>query len=191
MKRLLICGFGPFPASPDNPAGLAVQRLRAEDWAPHGASAAYALLPTVWAEAAATALASACAVGCDGVLLVGVAIGAPAFRVETRARNFAEPCRPDAEGQLWTQGAIEPDGPDARRHRARRGHARGHRESEPAGDPVGRRRRLPVQLHPLPRARRGLPCGFLHTPEVDADISLDDIVRAVQAAADAFVRHLR
>src|SRR5205085_6536525 len=41
--RLLVCGFGPFPGVPENPAMLTVERLRTERWAPPAATVDYAL----------------------------------------------------------------------------------------------------------------------------------------------------
>jgi pyrrolidone-carboxylate peptidase len=55
---LLICGFGPFPAAPENPAGIVVGRLKEQGWKPSDFGAAYAVLPTEWEGAPAAALAA-------------------------------------------------------------------------------------------------------------------------------------
>ena len=191
MSRLLICGFGPFPAAPDNPAGDAVTKLRSEGWAPKGSSAAYTLLSTVWTEASEQALAAAIDSRCDGVLLVGVAVGAGAFRVETLARNHADPAKLDAKGEAWAQAVIDPQGPDAIEATA---------PTEAMRDAVAAAG-LPVALssdagdylcnftfYRTLGAKR--PCGFLHVPSLSDAIGLDDILRGVSAAAEAFAAQL-
>ena len=114
MRRLLVCGFGPFPEAPDNPSALAVARLKAEAWSPPGAQAVFAVLPTVWDKAAEVAVQAARASGSDGVLLTGVAVHASAFRVETQARNRASRTHPDAEGRFWPGETIDPQGASIR-----------------------------------------------------------------------------
>lgn len=104
---LLICGFGPFPAAPANPAGRVIEALRARDWSPQGARAAYAVLPTLWAGAVEELGAAMAACDCTGVLLVGVAVKARGFRVELRARNRAAPARADAAGLMLGRDRVD------------------------------------------------------------------------------------
>ena len=187
--RLLICGFGPFPSAPDNPAGLAVRQLRGEAWAPAGAQAAYALLPTVWAEAPSAALEALDAQAAQGVLLVGVAVSAETFRVEIVARNRVSMLRADASGALWPAAAIDVAGPDRR----------GVTAPVAAMQAAIAARDLPVVLSDnagdylcnftLYRVLAGAgerPAAFLHVPAVGGRHGLDDIVAAVRAAAQAF-----
>ena len=191
MSRLLICGFGPFPAAPDNPAGDAVARLRLEGWAPKGSSAAYTLLSTVWTEAPEQVLAAAIDSRCDGVLLVGVAVGAAAFRVETLARNHADSAKLDARGEAWAQAVIDPTGPDAieatapvqAMHEAVAAAGLPVALSSDAGDYL-----CNFTFYRTLGARR--PCGFLHTPSLSDAVSLDHVVRGVRAAAEAFAAQL-
>jgi pyroglutamyl-peptidase len=187
MRRLLICGFGPFPQAPQNPAALAVEHLQREGWSPPGAKAGYAVLPTVWTQAPERALEAARGMAADAILLVGVAVGAPSFRVETLARNHVHPVRPDAEGQCWASAMIDLDGPD----------------DAPVSAPVDamlsaiQALDLPAMLSDdagdylcnftLFKVLAQVPMtAFLHVPALSADIGLDDIIAAVRAAATAF-----
>ena len=191
MTRLLICGFGPFPGAPDNPSALAVERLRRDGWRMAGADVGYAVLPTVWSEAAETALAAREAAGADAVLLVGVASSALAFRVETIARNRASQAHADAAGRCWSGPLIDPDGPAERGVTAPvQAMARAIRDlglaadvSQDAGDYLCN--------FTLYRLLAQVPMtAFLHVPPVSAGHSLDDIVEAVRAAASAFIAPL-
>jgi pyroglutamyl-peptidase len=191
MSRLLICGFGSFPRAPVNPAALAVERLMAEDWAPAGAEASYAVTPTVWSKAPEAVLHAVQASAADAVLLIGVAVEAQAFRVETQAQNRADHVQPDAEDQLWPQALIEPHGPAQR----------------PVGAPA-RAMRSAIAAAGLPAILSGdagdYLCnftlyrvlaldpmtGFLHVPAVGLRFALTDICTAVRAAATAFAAQL-
>jgi pyroglutamyl-peptidase len=110
--RLLVCGFGPFPGFPENPAARVVERLSAEQWSPDGVVAAYRLIPTTWAGGPAAAAEAARAFAPDAILVLGVAGGADRFQVEGRARNRAAPDRPDAEGALHPTAHILAGGAD-------------------------------------------------------------------------------
>jgi pyroglutamyl-peptidase len=190
MRRLLVCGFGPFPAAPQNPSAAVTTRLQVAGWSPPRVEVAYAVLPTVWAEAAPLALAEAQAFDADGVLLVGVAAKAQAFRIETLARNRASAAT-DAAGEPGADGPITEDGDavlpipfDAL-------------ELASAVSATG----LPVELstdagdylcnHTLYRLlSAGRPTAFLHVPmarECDpgADFDLAEIETAVRAAVAA------
>ncbi|HVY33021.1 MAG TPA: hypothetical protein VG960_01245 [Caulobacteraceae bacterium] len=191
MSRLLICGFGPFPKAPDNPSALAVERLNREGWAPPGAQVSYAVLPTTWGEAAETALAALQAHGADAVLVVGVAVGAATFRLETVARNRTSQTLADAAGERWDHPLIDPAGPDERAvtapvaamERALRDEGLAVTLSRDAGDYL-----CNFTLYRL--LAKHPPTAFLHVPAVGPDNSLDDIVRAVRTAATAFVGNL-
>jgi pyroglutamyl-peptidase len=192
--RLLICGFGPFPQAPDNPAALAVEQLRARAWSPPGLKTAYAVLPTVWAEAPAVALKAARSLGADAVLLVGVAVGATAFRIETLARNLASQTHPDAKGQYWLQATIDAAGPQdvavtAPAHAmllAVAAHGLPVEQSSDAGAYL-----CNFTLYRLLTATAAPPVGFLHVPPVGPGLDLHRIEQAIQAAAEAIATQLR
>ena len=191
MSRLVIWGFGPFPQAPANPSALAVEHLEQAGWAPPGAQVSYAVLPTTWGAAAQTALAARQTHDADAVLLVGVAVGATAFRLETVARNRAGQTLVDAAGERWDHPLIDPAGPDERAvtapvaamERAIRDEGLAVTLSRDAGDYLCNFTlyRLLAE-HPV--------TAFLHVPGVGPDVSLDDIVRAVRAAATALLEHL-
>lgn len=191
MSRLLICGFGPFPEAPDNPAALAVERLRQEPWAPPGLEAHYAVLPTVWAEAAQSALDAVKAFAPDGVLLVGVAVSAESFRLETLARNRANPSHPDALGRCWPSPRIEAEGPAERgviapvqaMAAAIRAQGLAAALSSDAGDYLCNFTRYRL-LGQVPMT------AFLHVPPLSQRIDLDQILAAIRAAAQAFAASL-
>ncbi len=183
--RLLICGFGPFPEAPANPAALAIEHLWAEGWSPPGTEAAYRILPTVWTQAANEALDALADTDADGLLLVGVAVGAEGFRVEIQARNLAAVHHPDALGLTWPSKRIDPNAPDVL---PITGPAAAMKDaitalglpvylSDDAGDYL-----CNFTLFRALAEARGRPVGFVHLPPE----GLDDIVRAVQAAASAF-----
>jgi pyroglutamyl-peptidase len=111
QPRLLVCGFGPFPGAPHNPAGRVVGALGRTSWAPPGAALAFGLIPTTWAGATDMLQRAVAEHAPDGILLVGVASGAEAFRVETRAHNRVLVERPDAAGGVHPPGAITQNGP--------------------------------------------------------------------------------
>ena len=196
---LLVCGFGPFPAAPENPASLVVQRLRDAHWSPNGADAAYAILPTEWRSADEVALVAMRNGGCAAVLLVGVAVRARKFRVETRALNRTAADRPDAAGQSLGRSLIEPDGAAALRVTApvrpvlSALHLAGlpARTSNDAGAYL-----CNYTLHRVLAAQRAeaaeRTAGFLHVPQARelvgaaAPFSLDDIKHAVCTAAQAY-----
>jgi pyroglutamyl-peptidase len=194
LPGLLICGFGPFPGAPDNPAAEAVRRLQAHQWSPEGVRTACAVLPTVWASAPETALRAAEGEGSTAILLVGVALSAAAFRVESLARNRASEVHADAEGRLWPSAAIDPDGPEEIAVGA-------PAEAMVAAiDALG----LPVDLssdagaylcnftlYRLLAEAGGRMVGFLHVPPPGPELGLDQIEQAVRAAAEAMARRLR
>jgi pyroglutamyl-peptidase len=189
MSPLLICGFGPFSEAPDNPSALAVERLRQDGWAPPGVAVGYAVLPTAWTKAPETAFEAVRAISADAVLLVGVAVKSEAFRVETLARNRASQVHADAAGRLWPSAIIDAAGPAAR----------------PVIAPV-EAMTAAIQAQGLPAALSSdagdylcnftlfrllaeVPMtAFLHVPAPGPRIGLDDILAAVRAAAQAFVR---
>ncbi|HTK34612.1 MAG TPA: hypothetical protein VL358_04900 [Caulobacteraceae bacterium] len=109
--RLLICGFGPFPGFPDNPASRVVERLKAANWAPERSRTAYQTIPTTWCGGYRAAAAARTAFGAQGVLILGVAGGADSFRVEICARNRAAIDRPDALGAVHGHKRISAAGP--------------------------------------------------------------------------------
>ncbi|MDO8799825.1 hypothetical protein [Phenylobacterium sp.] len=113
QPRLLVCGFGSFPAAPRNPSGAIIEGLAREAWAPPGFEVEYLTLPVAWTgsvEAIQDVLAERAA---DAVLVVGVATESDAFRVETMGRNRAGRAKPDDRGETWEGSLIKPDGPGA------------------------------------------------------------------------------
>ncbi|WP_340645317.1 hypothetical protein [Phenylobacterium sp.] len=113
QSRLLVCGFGSFPAAPRNPSAAVVEALAREAWAPPGIEVEYLTLPVAWTgsvEAIQRALAHRAA---DAVLVVGVATESDAFRVETMGRNHAGRAKPDDLGETWEGSVIKPEGPGA------------------------------------------------------------------------------
>ena len=192
MSRLLICGFGPFPEAPENPAAWTVDRLRLDRWAPPDCAVGYAVLPTTWQGAAEAALEATRTFSADAILLVGVAISAEAFRVETFGRNRAGRDRPDAQGLCWPGAVIETDGPTARRViapvqamlAAIKDQGLQANLSSDAGDYL-----CNFTLYRL--LAKVAMTAFLHVPAPSAQIQLEDILAAVRAAATAFARELR
>jgi pyroglutamyl-peptidase len=184
MSRILIAGFGPFPQAPDNPAAQTVRQLSEERWSPPGAQAAYAILPTTWVGAVSTALEAA--QGADAILLIGVAVGAAGFRVETRGRNVAGMGKADAEGQTWPSGMIDPDGPAERLAPAP---IQAMRDAiADAGQPVILSDDAGDYLcnFTFYRTLAAQPMtAFLHVPEIGDGFALDDLAIAARAAATA------
>ena len=195
--RLLICGFGAFPGMPDNPSARIVERLDREAWAPAGWTTAFATIPTTWTgafEAIVTARQDASAVA---VLVIGVAPGAAALRVETLARNHCGEARPDAAGADRTGPAISAHGPAV----------------APATIPAQAMvaaiaaEGLPVEMsqdagdylcnfvfYRLVTEVASTPAAFLHVPPVGVDgaaPSLDDLERGAKAVATALTGSLR
>ncbi|HUO21115.1 MAG TPA: hypothetical protein VMU59_01190 [Caulobacteraceae bacterium] len=188
MSRLLIAGFGAFPQAPDNPAAAVVRRLRDEGWTPPGAQALYAILPTTWAGAAPAVLDVA--EDAAAILLIGVAVGAPGFRVETRARNRASPTHPDAEGQTWSGDLIDPSGPAERRTAVP---ALALRDAiTQAGQPIALSDDAGDYLcnFTFYRVLAARPTtAFLHVPALGDGFTLDDLTAAARAAAAALTSH--
>jgi len=191
--RLLVCGFGPFPQSPDNPSGLTIRRLEGDGWTPEGADALYAVLPTQWSQAPQTALEAANRGNAAAILLVGVAVHAAAFRVETTARNRASIVHADAAGALWPRPSIDKDGPESLSVTAPTEAMRAAIDerglpvhlSDDAGDYL-----CNFVLYRLLAEAGVRPVGFVHVPQIGEAFSADAIARAVRAAAEAFSARL-
>jgi pyroglutamyl-peptidase len=191
--RLLICGFSAFPEAIRNPAQASIEALAAQSWSPEGAQADYLTAPVAWlgsVESICERLATAPA---DALLVVGVAVSATSFHVERLGRNRAGLEKPDDLGQLWPSAQISPDGPDEIRTTAptRSMVAAIAREglaaelSDDAGDYL-----CNFTYYRLMAAQAAPTVAFLHVPQVrefveGAGFGLDDVVRAVQAAAGA------
>jgi len=192
--RLLLCGFGPFPAAPRNPSTLAVEAVATSGWAPPGAEIDTLSLPVSWADAVPLVLAAARARLSQGVLVVGVSTSADAFRVETVGRNRASRSLPDHTGEVWHGSHIDPDGPGAVASTAPVGDILDSlvkagvpaRLSEDAGDYL-----CNFTLYSLIVREAAPAVGFLHVPQARecdpaASFDLADIHRAVRAAATGF-----
>lgn len=188
--RVLICGFGAFPAAPRNPSEATIAALAAEGWAPPGAEVAYLPLPVAWRASAEVVLDRIAAEPVDAVLVVGVAVGADAFRVETQARNIGAE-RLDHAGETWTQPVILADwaktlpvtAPAAMMLQALHAQGLPARLSDDAGDYL-----CNFTLFRLLAASAAPSIGFLHVPQVSecaggAVFSLGDVRRGVCACA--------
>ncbi len=110
MKNLLITGFDPFGGEDINPAWEAVRRLPAT-------IGDYALekleIPTVYGQAAETAIREAVRCKPDVVLCIGQAGGRDALTPEFAAINHRNASIPDNAGTLIRISPILSDAPDA------------------------------------------------------------------------------
>lgn len=190
--RLLICGFGAFPAAPRNPAEATIDTMAADGWAPPGAEVAYLPLPVAWRASAETVLARVAADPFDAVLVVGVAIEADGFRIETLARNLTAE-RPDHVGESWSgdlilashAASLAVTAPAAQMLAALHAAGLPARLSDDAGDYL-----CNFTLYRLLAAAAAPSIAFLHVPQAhecaaDAVFSLADVRRAVCACAQA------
>lgn len=194
QTRLLVCGFGPFPAAPRNPSAIVIDALAAARWSPAGAETDYLTLPVSWTASVRLILDALRARPADGVLVVGVATSADAFRVETLGRNRASRSLADHDGALWENPVISADGPGVIASTAPIDMALEAlmqanlpaRLSEDAGDYL-----CNFTLYSLLAAEAAPSVGFLHVPQArecaeDARFDLVDIERAIRATAGAF-----
>ncbi|WP_421930997.1 hypothetical protein [Phenylobacterium sp.] len=198
--RLLVCGFGSFPAAPRNPAAAVVEALAQDAWAPQGVVLDCLCLPVAWTGSVETVQAALGARPADAVLVVGVATDADAFRVETVARNRAARAKPDHAGATWEGSVIRSDGPGALASTAPTEDMLGAliganlaaRLSDDAGDYL-----CNFTLYRLLAEAAAPSVGFLHVPQArefsdQATTSLAEIDQAVRASiramADALSR---
>lgn len=197
MPRLLICGFGAFPAAPFNPAGAVVEALSEQGWRSASAHTDYLVLPVIWEEAFTALSRRLRAHPADGVLILGVAVGSEAFRVERQARNHAVTTKPDQAGHLsdsWQilfggRETLAVTAPVTTIHAALLDAGLPAVLSDDAGANLCNFT-LYRQLAASP-----VPTGFLHVPQArecdpDAIFELSDIEQAVRSAADAFASEL-
>lgn len=196
--RLLLCGFGSFPAAPLNPSAAVIATLAREAWAPPGAAIDYLTLPVQWQGAAETVLRQLQSTPADGVLVVGVAVEAEAFRVETLGRNCASRDRPDQAGRVWGSPLVADTGEDVIASTAPCQAMASALETEglpvalsdDAGDYL-----CNFTLYRLLHAKAAPRVGFLHVPQAQecadsAAFDLAQIQQAVTAAAAAFCAEL-
>lgn len=197
-SRLLVCGFGPFPAAPRNPAAAVVEALAREAWAPPGLEIEYLTLPVAWTGAVEAIQGVLAQRSADAVLVVGVATESDAFRVETMGRNHAGRAKPDDEGAVWEGSLIYPDGPGALASTAPTdeilealiGSRLAARLSDDAGDYL-----CNFTLYRLLAEQAAPSVAFLHVPQArefahDASGSLHDIDQAVRATVRAMASAL-
>lgn len=196
QSRLLVCGFGGFPAAPRNPSAAVVEALAREAWAPPGFEVEYLTLPVAWTgsvEAIQEVLAERSA---DAVLVVGVATESDAFRVETMGRNHAGRGKPDHAGEVWEGCVIKSDGPGALASTAPTGDILdaligshlAARLSDDAGDYL-----CNFTLYRLLAEAAAPSVAFLHVPQVrefseTANGSLLEIDQAVRATIRAMAQ---
>jgi pyroglutamyl-peptidase len=196
QPRLLVCGFGSFPAAPRNPSATVVEALAAAGWSPHHVQTDYLTLPVSWTNSVPLILDALRARPADAVLVVGVATSADAFRVETLGRNRASRSSPDHDGGTWEGSVISADGPgviasSAPTDEVLEALVQAHlpaRLSDDAGDYL-----CNFTLYSLLAARAAPQVGFLHVPQArecdeQASFDLADVERAVRAAAGAFAQ---
>lgn len=196
--RLLLCGFGSFPEAPLNPSAAVVAALAREGWSPAGVEVDFLTLPVQWKGSVETILRQLQARPADGVLVVGVAVEADAFRVEHTGRNCAARERPDHAGRVWELPAIDSAGADeiaatapcAAMLEALAAEGLPAVRSEDAGDYL-----CNFTLYRLLAAGAAPRVGFLHVPQArecapQAAFALDEIQTAVCAAAGAFAAEL-
>jgi pyroglutamyl-peptidase len=192
LRRILICGFGAFPAAPRNPAQAVIEALAADGWSPSGAHAAYLPLPVAWRASVEAVLARLANDPFDAVLVVGVAVEADAFRIETLARNIVAQ-RPDELGETWHAATVDTElaeiipvtAPAADMLAALQRAGLPARLSQDAGDYL-----CNFTLYRLLAAAAAPRVAFLHIPQAlecaeGATFSLAEIRRAVCACAEA------
>jgi pyroglutamyl-peptidase len=198
QPRLLICGFGAFPDTPRNPSATVIEALAAEAWAPPGVAADFLTLPVSWTTTVPAILDAVRAQPADGILVVGVATSADAFRVETLGRNRASRSLADQHGAPAPDTAIAADGPgviaatapvEALLQGIIQADLAG-RLSDDAGDYL-----CNFTLYSLLLAKAAPAVGFLHVPQAreyleGAPVSLADIAKAVRASCTAFAEAL-
>ena len=198
QPRLLVCGFGGFPAAPRNPSAAVVQALAAQGWSPPGVEIDFLTLPVSWANSVPLILDAVRVRPADGILVVGVATSADAFRVETLGRNRTSRTLVDDDGAPAPSPLILAHGPGAIAATApvdeildgiiRTGLAA--RLSEDAGDYL-----CNFTLYSLLAAEAAPAVGFLHVPQArecaeGAAFGLADIDKAVRAGATGFAEAL-
>jgi len=198
VPSLLICGFRSFPAAPRNPAAEAVGALRAQAWTPIGVATRYLSIPVDWEGSVETVKAELREAPVDGVLLVGVAVKAEGFRVETQARNRTSTTTPDDRGALRPDQAVSlaapaclpTTSPTAAMVEAVARLGLPAAASDDAGDYL-----CNFTLYRLLERRGADRIGFLHVPQVRefdaaAAFTLAHVVEAVRAAAQALATDL-
>ena len=194
QPRLLVCGFGAFPAAPRNPSAAVIEALAARAWAPPGVDTEFLTLPVSWTDTLPTVLEAVRGRPADGLLVVGVATSADAFRVETVGRNKASRTLVDQDETLAPGPVISADGPGVIAATAPVEamveaiiHAdQAARLSDDAGDYL-----CNFTLYSLLAAEAAPAVGFLHVPQVreyaeGAAFGLADIEKAVRASCVAF-----
>lgn len=198
QPRLLVCGFGSFPAAPRNPSATVIEALSAAGWSPMHVETDYLTLPVSWTNSVPLILDALRARPADAVLVVGVATSADAFRVETLGRNRASRAAPDHDGGTWEGSVIAAEGPGVIASTAPTEDVLEAlvqanlpaRLSDDAGDYL-----CNFTLYSLLAAEAAPKVGFLHVPqarECDEEASFDlvDVERAVRAAAHAFAQSI-
>ena len=198
QPRLLVCGFGGFPAAPRNPSALVIEGLAGRGWSPPGVEIDFLTLPVSWASSVPLILDAVRARPADGILVVGVATSADAFRVETLGRNRTSRTLVDDDGAPAPGPLILARGPGVIAATApvdemldgiiRTGLAA--RLSDDAGDYL-----CNFTLYSLLAAEAAPAVGFLHVPQArecaeGAAFSLGDIDKAVRASATGFAEAL-
>lgn len=169
---ILITGFGPFPAVPENATSVLVPRLAlmaARRFRSHSVHAE--ILPTAWSAGPQTAIELIDALQPDVALHFGVSSRARGFEIEAYGRNRR--CgSADATGEAHSAGCVVDGAPE---HLA---------TNLPAARIVTRLRRLGIpahlsrdagtylcnallyhSLHAVQRSRRPICNGFIHIPD--------------------------
>jgi pyroglutamyl-peptidase len=119
IRRVLVTGFGRFPGTRCNPTEGLMRDLQAVRRPALSAIAISThVLPVTWAASRLRLAHLQQATNPDAIVMFGLAGSATTMRVETRARNSANPIRRDASGSAAPAGMLRPDGPALLRARA-------------------------------------------------------------------------
>ena len=189
---ILLTAFDAFGGDADN---ISECLLRALPDRLGDASLAKLLLPTVFGEAAARAVAAAERLRPDAIVCLGQAAGRRAVTPERVAINLMDASRPDNAGLEPHEEPIEPGGPAAcfstlpLRAMVEAVCAEGvpAQISNTAGTFVCNSL-MYAMLRWTERNAPALPCGFVHLPRPDAGLSREDLQRGLCAALRVLAR---
>ncbi len=187
MTTVLVTGFGPFGAHPENPAGRAVTALAGRWTPPGGVELVTAVLPVSFARATAE-VAELVARHRPGVVLgVGLAAGRQRLGLERVAVNLVDARIPDVDGAQPVDVPVLPGRPTALLATLPVKAARAALEA--AGLPAelslsaGSYVCNAVMYTALAHADDTVPTGFVHVPPADV-LPVADVTRALGVVLD-------
>jgi pyroglutamyl-peptidase len=169
-RRIVLTGFEPFGGHAVNPSGEIARALDGRTIA--GALVAASVLPVELARLDAALDAALAGPTPTLVVALGLAAGEPAIRLERVALNLADFAIPDNSGAVARGVALDPGGPAARLARLPLAAALDAllaagipaRFSESAGAYLCNA----AMYRLLARVPEGVPCGFVHLPQLPA-----------------------